>query len=131
MARYGPLPRQAPPGKPVVHDAYALTTLDEGVDIYYVYPSRKGPGAKVQVGFDLYRRAVMLDGSLGAEERLTERDDFNPFAPTAHRLPDGTILVTFSDILASGESGVSSALLAFKLARDAPAPDRSHGSDGG
>lgn len=112
-----------PPGKPDVHDAYALPRLDAGVDIYYVYPSRKGPGARFQVGFDLYRRAVMADGSLGAEERLTARDELNPFAPTAHRLPDGTILVTFSDIHANGADGVSSARLAlFKLARDAAAP---------
>ncbi len=114
----------APPGKPDVHDAYALARLDGGVDVYYVYPSRKGPGARFQVGFDLYRRAVMPDGSLGVEERLTARDEFNPFAPSAHRFPDGTILVTFSDILANGDNGVSSARLAlFKLAHDAPAPD--------
>ncbi len=110
-----------PPGKPDVHDAYALPRLDAGVDIYYVYPSRKGPGARFQVGFDLYRRAVMPDGNLGVEQRLTARDELNPFAPSAHRLPDGTILVTFSDIHASGNNGVSSSRLAlFKLARDAP-----------
>lgn len=114
-----------PPHKPDIHDAYALPRQDAGVDVYYVYPSRKGTGARVAVGFDLYRRAVMADGRLGPEQALTERDALYPFAPTAHRLPDGTILVTFSDIHARGDHGVSSArLMAFKLAADAPAPVR-------
>lgn len=111
-----------PPHKPDVHDAYALPRRDKGVDVYYAYPSRKGPGARFEVGFVLYRRAVMPDGSMGPEEQLTSRDEFNPFAPTAHRLADGTILVTFSDIHAHGAIGVSSARMTlFKLAIDAAA----------
>lgn len=66
----------------------------------------------------------MPDGSLRMEERLTARDEFNPFAPSAHRLPNGTILVTFSDIHESGEHGVSSSRMTlFKLERDAAAPE--------
>ena len=119
-----PLSWPDPPGKPDVHDAYALERLDGGVDVYYVYPSRKGPEARFEVGFDLYRRAVMPDGSIGVEERLTARDELNPFAPSAHRLADGAILVTFSDIHETGNHGVSSAGLAlFKLTRDAPVPE--------
>lgn len=109
-----------PPGKPDVHDAYALPRQDKGVDLYYSYPSRKGAGARFEVGFVLYRRAVMPDGTLGPEEQLTDRDAFEPFAPTAHRQPDGTILVTFSDISARGDVGVSAARMAwFELSRDA------------
>jgi hypothetical protein len=112
-----------PPNKPDVHDAYALPRADEGVDVYYVYPSFKGEGAKFPVGFDLYRRSVMVDGRIGPEELLTERVQFNPFAPSAHRMPDNTILVSFSDIQEYGESGVSRAhLTLFRLETDAPAP---------
>ncbi len=112
-----------PPGKPDVHDAYAFPRSDQGVDLYYVYPSRKGPGARFPIGFDLYRRAVMPDGRMGPEEALTARDEFTPFAPTAHRLVDGSILVSFSDIHASGNQGVSSARLSlFQLSGDAVAP---------
>ena len=111
------------PHKPDVHDAFALPRLDAGVDVYYVYPARKGPDARFDVGFVLYRRAVMPDGRMGPEEQLTERDAFEPFAPTAHRQPDGSILVTFSDIHATGANGVSSACMTFfELASDAAAP---------
>lgn len=109
-----------PPGKPDVHDAFALPRQDAGVDVYYSYPSRKGHDARFDVGFVLYRRAVMPDGTLGPEEQLTDRDAFEPFAPTAHRRPDGTILVSFSDIQARGDVGVSAARMAlFALSRDA------------
>lgn len=118
-----PLSWPKPPGKPDVHDAYALPRLDAGMDIYYVYPSRKGPAAKFQIGFDLYRRAIMPDGRMGDEELLTARDAFNPFAPSVHRLADKTILVTFADIDENGENGVSSARMTlFKLADDAAKP---------
>ena len=111
------------PNKPDVHDAHALPRLDAGVDVYYAYPARKGPDARFDVGFVLYRRAVMPDGRMGPEERLTMRDAFNPFAPTAHRQPDGTVLVTFSDIHAVGGNGVSSArMTVFQLPGDAVAP---------
>ncbi len=119
------LSRPKPPNKPDVHDAYALPRRDGGVDVYYVYPSYKGKGARFPVGFDLYRRSVMADGTAGPEQLLTERARFNPFAPAAHRLTDGTILVTFSDIQENGENGVKRAnLTLFKLRTDAPPPAR-------
>lgn len=115
-----PVAWPASPGKPDVHDAFALPRLDSGVDIYYVYPALKEPEARFNVGFVLYRRAILPDGTLGPEEQLTDRDAFEPFAPTAHRRPDGTILVSFSDIRGRGEDGVSAARMAlFELARDA------------
>jgi len=86
----------------------------------YVYPSFKGPDARFAVGFDLYRRSVRPDGRLGPEQRLTDRTAFNPFAPSAHRLRDGTVLVSFSDILENGADGVSRAqLTVFRLKDDA------------
>jgi hypothetical protein len=38
-----------PPRKPDVHDAYALPRQDGGVDLYYVYPSRKGPNSQFEI----------------------------------------------------------------------------------
>ncbi|ANB17266.1 Hypothetical protein I596_1236 [Dokdonella koreensis DS-123] len=115
-----PLAPPPPPNKPDVHDAYALPRPDGGVDVYYVYPSFKGPDARFAVGFDLYRRSVRPDGRLGPEQRLTDRTAFNPFAPSAHRLQDGTVLVSFSDILENGADGVSRAqLTVFRLKDDA------------
>lgn len=112
-----------PPIKPDVHDAYALPRRDGGVDIYYVYPSYKGSDALFPVGFDLYRRSVTAGGLAGPEQLLTERLTFNPFAPSAHRLADGTILVTFADILEIGPIAVKHAnLTLFKLRADAPLP---------
>src|SRR5690606_12840897 len=111
------------PNLPDVHDAYALPRQDAGVDLYYVYPSFKGDDAGFRVGFDLYRRAIGVDGTFGPEQLLTERKEFFPFAPSAHRLADGSVLVTFSDIEATGPEGVSSAVIsAFVLGSDAPAP---------
>jgi len=109
------------PNKPDVHDAYALPRQNGGVDVYYVYPSFKGKEARFPVGFDLYRRSVANDGSLGPEQLLTDRIHFNPFAPSAHRLSDGSVLVSFSDIQENGEKGVARAQLTlFRLDRDAP-----------
>lgn len=113
-----------PPNRPDVHDAYALPRRDAGVDVYYVYPSFKGQGVKFPVGFDLYRRAVRADGRVGPEQLLTDRSRFNPFAPAAHRMDDGSVLVSFSDILENGKQGVARARLAlFRLEGDAPAPE--------
>jgi len=118
------LTRPTPPNKADVHDAYALPRHDGGVDVYYVYPSWKGESARFPIGFDLYRRAVTTDGTTGAEQQLTDPARFNPFAPAAHRLADGTILVTFSDIQETGANGVErSNLTLFKLGQDAPLPD--------
>ena len=118
-----PIAWPAAPNLPDVHDAYALPRMDGGVDLYYVYPSRKGDGARFAVGFDLYRRAVGPDGTFGTEQLLTSRNDFFPFKPAAHRLENGNVLVTFADIQAIGETAVSKATIsAFVLPSDAPPP---------
>lgn len=111
------------PNKADVHDAFALPRQDGGTDVYYVYPSFKGKAARFPVGFDLYRRSVGIDGSLGPEQLLTDRLHFNPFAPSAHRLADGSVLVSFSDIQENGAQGVARARLTlFRIQRDAPTP---------
>ena len=114
-----------PPNKPDIHDAYALPRSDGGVDVYYVYPSFKGEGVRFPVGFDLYRRSVTMDGSAGPEQLLTDRSGFNPFAPSAHRLADGAVLVTFADIQENGKEGegvTRANLTLFRLPGDAPLP---------
>lgn len=109
------------PNKPDVHDAFALPRQDGGVDIYYVYPSYKGATARFPVSFDLYRRAVDVQGRAGPEQLLTERLAYNPFAPSAHRMPDGSVLVSFSDIEARGDAGVTKGRLTlFRISGDAP-----------
>ncbi|GEM_PF-1299451 len=121
-------------GRPDVHDGYALPRRDAGVDLYYVYPSLKGGTAQAPiVDFDLYRRAVLADGTLGPEQALSHPADFNPYAPSAHRLADGRVLLTFADIAARGADGVSSArLVATRLDGDAPLPAaRRHATDAG
>lgn len=116
-----PISWPAAPNKPDVHDAFALPRIDGGVDVYYVYPSPKGQGAKFEVGFDLYRRAIGRAGEMGSEQLLTDRKAFHPFAPSAHRLSDGRVLVTFSDIDSVGTDGVSAAtLMVFIAPEDAP-----------
>lgn len=123
-----PVAWPAAPNRPDVHDAYALPRIDGGVDLYYVYPSLKGDGARFAVGFDLYRRAVGPDGTFGTEQLLTTRNDFFPFTPAAHRLANGNVLVTFADIQASGETAVSTATIsAFVLPTDAPPPRKRDG----
>jgi len=123
-----PIAWPAAPNRPDVHDAYALPRVDGGVDLYYVYPSLKGDGARFAVGFDLYRRAVGPDGTFGVEQLLTTPKDFFPFTPAAHRLANGNVLVTFADIQVVGETAVSTATIsAFVLPSDAPPPRKRDG----
>ncbi|MBD8635425.1 hypothetical protein [Stenotrophomonas sp. CFBP 13725] len=121
-----------PPNKTDVHDGFALPRPEGGVDVYYVYPSFKGSSAPFPVGFNLYRRAIDVHGAQGPEQLLTDPISYNPFAPSAHRMADGTVLVTFSDIQQSSDQGVSKARLTlFRVAGDAPAASvqRSGGGD--
>lgn len=92
-----PVTRPVAPNHVNVHDAFALPRTDRGVDLYYIYPSpREGtPPA----GFDLYRRAVLGPGEFGPEQRLTDPADFRVYVPSAHRLRDGRVLLTFSNII--------------------------------
>lgn len=107
-----------PPSWPEVHDAYALPRRDGGVDLYYSYPS---PKRRVRGGFDLYRRALLGPGSKGPEQRITEPEDFDPYSASAHRLADGSVLVTFSKILTTSSRGVEKAQLHLvRLLDDAP-----------
>lgn len=110
-----------PPNKTDVHDGFALPRPDGGVDVYYVYPSFKGSSAPIPVGFNLYRRAIDVHGAQGPEQLLTDPTTYNPFAPSAHRMADGSVLVTFSDIQQNSDQGVSKARLTlFRVAEDAP-----------
>ncbi len=103
---------------PDVHDAFALPRSDHGIDLYYVYP---GPKKHTRGGFNLYRRALLGPGNVGPEQALTEPEDFDPYSVSAHRLRNGGVLLTFSNILDSDNRGVSEAQLHIaKLAGDAP-----------
>jgi hypothetical protein len=106
------------PDWPEVHDAFALPRRDRGVDLYYVYPS---PKQQARSPFVLYRRAVLGPGHFGPEQRLTAPEDFGPYSPSAHRLANGSVLLTFSNILATGSGAVTEAQLNLvRLPGDAP-----------
>jgi len=103
-----------------VHDAYALPRNDRGVDLYYSYPAPKN---RVPMAFQLYRRALFGPGDFGPEELVTEAESFDPYSSSAHRLQDGKVLLTFSDIERDSNRGVVQARLHLvELASDAPAP---------
>jgi hypothetical protein len=105
-----------PPNWPDVHDAFALPRIDRGVDVYYCYPT---PKKRVRGAFNLYRRAI-IDNVVGPEQLLTEVEEFDPYSPTAHRMPDGTVLVTFSNIESDNQGVTSAQLHLAKLLEDAP-----------
>lgn len=126
-------------GKPVaqvvVHDAYALARLRHGVDVYYSAVNYKGEHAlRSKFGFVLYRRSVEPNGTLGPEQLLTAKPIFYPFYASAHRLANGSVLVTFSDIHSTGNDiylkgsrlVTSSDLTVFALKSDAPVREPRH-----
>lgn len=113
-----PVSLPQPPDQANVHDAYALPRLDRGVDLYYSYPV--SPEGERPRGFTLFRRAVLGPGRFGPEQRLTDPAHFHAYASSAHRLHDGSVLLTFSNIL-SGSGWVSEAQRHLvRLPDDAP-----------
>ncbi len=71
-----------------VHDTVHLRRADGGVDLYYI--SQSSPR-----GFSLFRRALLSDGTLGGEERLSGDDVGNAQKPQPARLSDGRIHLRF------------------------------------
>lgn len=100
-----------------VHDTTILPRPEGGADLYYIYP--KGP-----VGFVLFRRYVSPTGVLGPEQQLTDSRLGEPSKPEAHRLPDGRILLAWSEISKRAPNGQPSEQI-FQLTYlvgDAPQP---------
>lgn len=99
-----------------VHDTAPLPRVDGGIDLYYIYPVG-------QLGFALFRRRYGADGTLGAEERVTD-DAFGEVSkPSGVRLADGRLLLTYAAITARDPvQGLPSVqrLGAVLLAGDAP-----------
>ena len=107
------------PDWPQVHDAFALPRRTSGVDVYYSYPTLL-PDRKACFG--LYRRAVFGPRSFGPEEQVTLPGDVCAYSASAHRLQDGKVLLTFSNIISSGSNGVVEAQnYIARLNDDAPA----------
>jgi len=118
--RWSPAVPISVPSWPHVHDAFALPRRTSGVDVYYSYPSLL-PDKKACFG--LYRRAVLGPRRFGPEEQVTVPGDVCAYSASAHRLQDGKVLITFSNIIASGPNGVVEAQnYIARLNDDAAAP---------
>jgi hypothetical protein len=74
-----------------VHDTTLVARNDGGLDLYYIYPA--GPQ-----GFALFRRQLRGDGTLGAEQRVTDDSVGEVSKPTGARLADGRLLLTYAEI---------------------------------
>ncbi len=101
-----------------VHDTGFVARADGGLDLYYVYPA----GLR---GFVLFRRALMPDGTMGAEEQVSALDALEPSKPSGLRLPSGRVLVAFADIAERGGAGgepTRQDLVLTSLPSEAPAP---------
>jgi hypothetical protein len=82
-----------------VHDTSSVRRDDGDLDLYYVYS-----GARE--GFSLYRRALAADGTLGAEQRVTDSTVAEPSKPAVTRLRDGSLFVRWAAITMRDVSGV-------------------------
>lgn len=72
-----------------VHDVTPFRRADGGIDVYYI--SDEGAA-----GFRIFRRAVRLDATLGAEELVSDDSAGHFTQPHPHRLHDGTIGLVFA-----------------------------------
>lgn len=72
-----------------VHDAYVVTRLDEGVDLYYLHAGTTGD-------LNVFRRAYLEDGSFGPEQAVTSVSVGHVEKPQPRRLPDGRLLMLFA-----------------------------------
>lgn len=98
-----------------VHDNDMLLRLDGDLDVAYIYPAES-------FGFSVFRRALGSDGSLGPEERLSFAAAGDATKPSASRLPDCRVLLTYAEITARDVNGNPTAqrLGAQILSGDAP-----------
>lgn len=82
-------PANIQPDDPNIHDAFPIARRDAGADLYYL---RGGPRNE----FNVHRRALHEDGTLGAEELVTAPEVGHTEKPQPRRLPDGRIALMFA-----------------------------------
>ncbi len=87
------------------HDPALVRRADGGLDVYYVASGL------------LQRRALMPDGTMGAEEQVTSDAFGQPILPCGIPLPDGRVLVSFAETLESDAAGAHAGLAALRGAR--------------
>ena len=85
-----------------VHDTSMCRRADGGLDLYYIYPTFELGFAR---GFRLFRRALHPDGRLGPEQRITSAELGEPSKPSALRLSNGHVLVSYAQIAVRGSDG--------------------------
>jgi hypothetical protein len=82
-------PTNIVPQDPNVHDAFVVTRIDDGADLYYLHAGADGD-------LNVHRRALREDGTLGPEQIVTTPEVGHTEKPQPRRLPDGRLAMTMA-----------------------------------
>lgn len=97
-------PLDLQPASDNVHDAFVVTRLDEGADLYYLHAGTTGD-------LNVFRRALREDGTLGPEQAVTSAAVGHVEKPQPRRLPDGRLLMLFAIGVSQSRYDVAMAVL--------------------